>query len=136
MSLALSVRAADFAALDTPLLVLALAAGAIVDDTLNPLDRRVGGILRRTLERREFRGGRDEMLHLSSAAAGVERVLLAGTGKAEDRTASLRRVAALAARQAAKLGVKQLAFFAAGLTETESEAVAVGLTAGAWDFKE
>jgi leucyl aminopeptidase len=136
MSLALSVRAADFAALDTPLLVLALAAGAIVDDTLNPLDRRVGGILRRTLERREFRGGRDEMLHLSSAAAGVERVLLAGTGKAEDRTASLRRVAALAARQAAKLGVKQLAFYAAGLTETESEAVAVGLTAGAWDFKE
>src|SRR2546423_3804430 len=116
MSLALSVRAADFAALDTPLLVLALAAGATVDDTLNPLDRRAGGILRRTLERREFRGGRDELLHLSTTAAGIERLLLVGMGKGEDRVASLRRAAALAARQAGKLGLTRFAFFAANLT--------------------
>ncbi|HEY7236678.1 MAG TPA: leucyl aminopeptidase [Gemmatimonadaceae bacterium] len=136
MSIALSVRAADFGAVDTPLLVLALPSSPGVDDTLNPLDRRLGGILRRTLERREFRGGRDEMLHLSSAAAGVERVLLVGFGKAEDRAASLRRAAALASRQAAKLGVRRLAFFAGALTESETEAIAVGLNAGAWDFKE
>jgi leucyl aminopeptidase len=136
MSLALSVRAADFASLDTPLLVLALPASAAVDETLNPLDRRVGGVLRRTLERREFRGGRDELLHLSSTTAGVERVLLVGMGKAEDRVAALRRAAALAARQAGKLGAKRLAFFAAGLTEQEAEATALGLIAGAWDFKE
>ena len=136
MSLALSVRAADFASLDTPLLAVALAANATVDETLTPLDRRVGGIVRRTLERREFRGGRDELLHLSSTAAGVERVLLVGMGKSEDRVAALRRAAALAARQAGKLGVKRLAFFASGLTELEAEAVAVGLVAGAWDFRE
>ena len=136
MSLALSVRAADFASLDTPLLVLALPANATVDETLNPLDQRAGGVLRRTLERRDFRGGRDELLHLSSAAAGIERVLLVGIGKAEDRVASLRRAAALATRQAGKLGVKRLAFFASGLTEPETEATAVGLIAGAWDFKE
>jgi leucyl aminopeptidase len=136
MSLVLSARAPDFAALETPLLVVALSANATVDDTLNPLDRRIGGILRRTLERREFRGGRDEMLHLSTTAAGVERLLLVGIGKAEDRSASLRRAAALGARQANKLGAKRLAFFAAGLTEQEAEAVALGLTAGAWDFKE
>ena len=136
MSLALSVRAADFASLDTPLLVLALSANASVDETLNPLDRRMAGVLRRTLERREFRGGRDELLHLSSATAGVERVLLVGLGKSEDRVAALRRAAALAARQAGKLGVKRLAFFASGLTEQEAEATALGLIAGAWDFKE
>src|SRR5437868_12503080 len=136
MSLALSVRAADFGALDTPLLVLASSSSAGVDDALNPLDRRLGGILRRTVERREFRGSRDEMLHLSSAAAGVERVLLVGLGKAEDRTTSLRRAAALAARQAAKLGVRRMAFFGGAIDEAAAEAIAVGLTAGAWDFKE
>jgi leucyl aminopeptidase len=136
MTLALSARAADFGALDTPLLVLALPSSASVDDALTPLDRRLGGILRRTLERREFRGGRDEMLHLSSAAPGVERVLLVGIGKSEDRSAALRRAAALAARQAAKLGARRMAFFAGSLTEAETEAVAVGLIAGAWDFKE
>jgi leucyl aminopeptidase len=136
MTIALSVRAADFGALDVPLLVLALSSGASVDEPLNSLDRRVGGILRRTLERREFRGGRDEMLHLSSTVAGVERLLLVGMGKAEDRAASLRRAAALAARQAAKLGARRMAFFAGNLHETESEAVAVGLIAGSWDFKE
>jgi leucyl aminopeptidase len=136
MSLVLSVRAADFASLDTPLLVLALPANATVDETLNPFDRRAGGILRRTLERREFRGGRDEMLHLSSTVGGIERVLLVGIGKSEDRVASLRRAAALGARQAGKLGVKQLSFFVSGLTEQEAEATAVGLIAGAWDFRE
>ena len=71
MSLALSARPADLAALETPLLVVALPANAAVDETLNALDRRMGGILRRTLERREFRGSRDETLHLSTTAAGA-----------------------------------------------------------------
>jgi len=136
MTLALSVRAADLGALDVPLLVVALPPGATVDESLNTLDRRIGGLLRRTLERREFRGGRDEMLHLSSVAAGVERVLLVGVGKTEDRTAALRRAAALSSRQAAKLGVRRLAFFAGSLSESEAEAAALGLIAGAWDFKE
>jgi leucyl aminopeptidase len=136
MSLALSARAVDFGALDTPLLVLAIASGSGVDDVLGALDRRLGGILRRTLERREFRGGRDEMLHLSSAVAGVERVLLVGLGKAEDRPASLRRAAALSSRQASKLGVRRMSFFAGTIDEREAEAIALGLIAGAWDFKE
>ena len=136
MSLTLSARAADFGALDTPLLVLAISSVAGVDDTLNALDKRLGGILRRTLDRREFRGARDEMLHLSSAAAGVERVLLVGLGKAEDRPASLRRAAALSSRQASKLGVRRMSFFAGTINEAEAEAISVGLIAGAWDFKE
>lgn len=136
MTLALSVRAPDFGALDTPLLVLALPSGAAVDETLTALDRRTGGVLRRTLERRDFRGGRDEVLHLSSATAGVERLLLIGMGKVVERPTGLRRAAAIAARQGAKLGVKRLSFFAGTLTEGEAEAIAVGLIAGAWDFRE
>jgi leucyl aminopeptidase len=136
MSLALSARAADFATLDTPLLVLALSAGAPIDDTLHALDRRIGGVLRRTIERRDFRGSRDELLHLSSSVAGVDRVLLVGLGKAEDRALALRRASALAARQAGKLGVPRMAFFAGDVNESEAEAIAVGLTAGSWEFKE
>jgi leucyl aminopeptidase len=136
MTLTLSVRAADFGALNTPLLVLALGSGASLDQPLASLDGRIGGVLRRTIERREFRGGRDEMLHLSSTTTGVERLLLVGLGKAEDRPGALRRAAALAARQGNKLGVRRLAFFAGALREAEAEAVAVGLNAGSWDFKE
>ncbi|HKO15790.1 MAG TPA: leucyl aminopeptidase [Gemmatimonadaceae bacterium] len=136
MTLALAVRAADFSALDTPLLVLALPSGAGMDDTLGVLDRRLGGVLRRTLERREFRGGRDELLHLSSATPGVERVLLVGMGAATDRPTALRRAGALGARQGTKMGTGRLAFHAGGLSEIEAEAVADGLIAGAWDFKE
>jgi leucyl aminopeptidase len=136
MSLTLSARAADFGALDTPLLVLAISSGTGVDDTLTALDGRLGGILRRTLDRREFRGGRDEMLHLSSAAAGLERVLLVGLGKAEDRPTAFRRAAALSSRQASKLGVRRMSFFAGTISEAEAEAISVGLIAGAWDFKE
>src|SRR5690349_9504780 len=136
MTLTVSVRAADFSALDIPLLVLALPSGASVDESLTALDRRVGGILRRTLERREFRGGRDEMLHLSSTTQGVERVLLVGLGKADDRVGALRRAAALASRQAGKLGVRRVGVFAGALAEAEAEAMTVGLIAGSWDFKE
>ena len=136
MTLTLSVRAADFGALNTPLLAVALQAGASIDQALAPLDTRVGGILRRSLDRREFRGGRDELLHLSSTTAGVERLLLVGMGKSEERTGALRRAAALAARQAGKLGSGRLAFFAGTLNVDDAEAVAVGLNAGAWDFRE
>ena len=136
MTIALSTRAADLGVLDTPLLVLALPAAALVDERLATLDERVGGILRRTLERREFRGAKDEVMHLSSATAGVERLLLIGLGKAPDRSASIRRAGAMATRQAGKLGVRQLSFYAGDLTETEAEAAALGLIAGAWDFKE
>jgi leucyl aminopeptidase len=139
MPVSLVVRAADLGTIDTSLLVLALpsiTAGAGLDEALTQLDRRVGGVLRRAIERRDFRGGRDELLHLTSATAGVERLLLVGLGKAPERASALRRAGALAGRQAGKLGVSKLAFHAGALSEAEAEAVAGGLVAGAWDFKE
>ncbi len=134
MTLSLSAGPADLGALDTPLLVVALASGATMDAALAPLDRALGGALARTLERRDFRGGRDETLHLSGAASGPQRVLLVGLGKPTDRAGALRRAGAIAARQAGRMGAASLAIHAGALDATETEALAVGLAAGAWDY--
>ena len=78
----LALRAADLTA-DVPLLAIALPAGASANgETLAKLDRLLGGALGRTLARRDFRGGRDETLHLSGGASGPQRILLVGLGKA------------------------------------------------------
>ena len=57
-------------------------------------------------------------------------------GAAADRTASLRRAAAIAGRQANRLGVGRISFFAGAMNAAEVEAVGLGLIAGSWDFKE
>jgi leucyl aminopeptidase len=134
MTLSLSSGPSDFGALDIPLLVVALPAGATLDAALAPLDRTLGGALGRTLERRDFRGGRDEALHLSGGSSGPARVLLIGLGKPAERAGALRRAGALAARQGGRMGVGELAFWAGPLDATETEALAVGLAAGAWDY--
>jgi len=53
-----------------------------------------------------------------------------------DRAGALRRAGAIAGRQAGRLGVGSLAFFAGPLTAAEAEAASLGLAAGSWDFKE
>src|SRR5690349_9526446 len=136
MTLNISARAADLGALESPLLVLALPSGATLPEGLDAADRATSGALGRLVERRDFRGGRDELLHLSGAASGVQRVLLIGLGSSSDRVSSLRRAAALAGRQANKLGVGRLAFWAGTLSAQETEAITLGLIAGSWDFKE
>jgi leucyl aminopeptidase len=134
MTLSLSGGPAALGALDIPLLVVAQAAGAALDAALAPLDATLGGALTRTLERRDFRGGRDETLHVTGAATGPKRVLLLGIGKPTDRASALRRAGALAARQGGKMGVGELAFYAGPIDAVEAEAIAVGLAAGAWDY--
>jgi leucyl aminopeptidase len=134
MTLTLSAGPTDLGALDTPLLVVALPAGAGADATLAPLDQTLDGALSRTFERRDFRGARDETLHLSGTASGPRRVLLVGLGKVTDRPGALRRAGAIAARQAGRMGVGELAFHAGALNASETEALAVGLAAGAWDY--
>jgi leucyl aminopeptidase len=134
MTLSLSGGPAALGALDIPLLVVAQASGAALDAALAPLDATLGGALTRTLERRDFRGGRDETLHITGAATGPKRVLLLGIGKATDRASALRRAGALAGRQGGKMGVGELAFYAGPIDAVETEAIAVGLAAGAWDY--
>ncbi|HEV8218233.1 MAG TPA: leucyl aminopeptidase [Gemmatimonadaceae bacterium] len=136
MTLSLNAAAPNFGSLDTPLLVVALASPPTVGDALAAADSAVGGAIGRVVARRDFRGARDETLHLAGGERGIQRVLLVGLGGASDRAGALRRAGAIAARQANRLGVGKLAFFAGPLTDAEAEAAALGLAAGSWDFKE
>jgi leucyl aminopeptidase len=136
MTLSLNAAAPNFGTLDTPLRVVALSSPPSPGDALAPVDAALAGAIGRVIARRDFRGARDETLHLAGGDRGIQRVLLVGMGSATDRAGALRRAGAIAARQAARLGVGQLAFFAGPLTETEVEAASLGLAAGAWDFKE
>jgi leucyl aminopeptidase len=134
MPLKLSLTQTAPESLDTPLLVVALGADASLPAALGALDAATGGALGRAISRRDFRGGRDEVGHVSGGATGVQRVLLVGIGKAPDRAVALRRAASVAARQAMKLGTGALAFYAEDLDALAVENVAAGLSAGAWEY--
>jgi len=134
MTPTLSVRRVDLAALDTPLLVLALPPGATVTPVLKPVDAVLGGALSRVLDRRDFRGARDEVLHLAGASSGPARVLLVGLGKFSERGAALRRAASVAARRAHGMGVGTLTWYGGAATIAELEHVAVGLCLGPWEY--
>jgi leucyl aminopeptidase len=136
MPLTLSVRRADPGAVETPLLIVALPPDATVGGDLTALDGALGGALGRTLSRRDFRGGRDESLHLVGGARGPQRVLLIGIGKDTDRHAALRRAATLGGRLARKLGAPSLAWYSGALDERGVEVVMAGLSAGSWEFAE
>ena len=134
MTLSLSVGRADLGALDASLLVVALASGATLDASLAAFDGTLGGTLSRLLDRRDFRGGRDETLHLAGSKSGPVRVLLVGLGKGAERASALRRAGAIAARQAARMGSASLAFYAGALNAAETEAATLGLCVGAWEY--
>jgi leucyl aminopeptidase len=135
MTLSLSA-ARSLGGLETPLLIVALPSGAGLTAELEPADRATGGAIGRALQRRDFRGGRDETLHLAGGETGIQRVLLVGMGRVTDRLVALRRAGAIASRQASRLGTGALAFFAGTLTADEAEAAGLGLVAGSWDFRE
>ncbi len=136
MPLRLSARQADLASLDVAMLAIALPAGATIAGPLVPLDASLGGALDRSLTRRDFRGGRDEVFHLVGAKTGPQRIVLVGTGTPTDATAALRRAAAIAARQARAAGATSLAWYDGSTNGAAIEAVAVGIQMGAWEFNE
>ncbi len=135
MALDLKLGSEDVAVFRTPILAIAMddKPGAA---TLPELDRALGGALERAIEAHDFRGARDEILHFTGTLNGPGRVILIGMGKTTDRPGALRRAAAVAARQARKLGSGELAFHSGTLGEKEIEAVAVGLIAGAWEYED
>src|SRR3954471_14957236 len=98
--------------LETPMLVVVMARDALdLTGELSAVNDATNGALGRAIERRDFRGGRDETLLLGGGATGVQRVLVIGVGPiaaditAADRAVKIRRAATLAGRQANKLGV-------------------------------
>jgi len=134
MTLSVNSSSAEPATFDTPLLVIALARNASLPAPLGALDQSLGGTLSRSVSRRDFRGDRDEVLHLAGTDGGPKRILLVGLGEPGNRADALRRGASIAARQARKLGVASLAWYAADADEAGVEAAAVGLTLGAWRY--
>ncbi|HSU92623.1 MAG TPA: leucyl aminopeptidase [Gemmatimonadaceae bacterium] len=134
MDFRVTARRAQPDTADAPLLVLALASGATLTPVLTALDATLGGALGRALERKDFRGARDETLVLPGAAKGAQHVLLVGLGKPASMVGALRRAASVASRQARKIGAPSLAFFAEDQSEGAIEAVAVGLTMGSWEY--
>ena len=136
MPLDISARSGRAASAKTPLLLCLTSAGEGLPTGLRELDRALGGALRRTFDRREFRAGRDETFHLVGGRTGPRRVLLIGMGSPKDRAPALRRAAALAARQAHRSGVGSAMIWAGALTPGELEQVAVGAHLGAWEYTE
>ncbi|MGH7678741.1 MAG: leucyl aminopeptidase [Gemmatimonadaceae bacterium] len=103
---------------------------------LGSLDKALGSAVRRVTSNRDFRGNKDETLHLLGTEGGVERLLLVGMGKVSDRLASLKRAAAIAARRAHLAGFGRMAIYAGSVSADEAEAITIGAIAGSWDFKE
>jgi leucyl aminopeptidase len=128
-----SRTASDFSG---SLLAIALADGDTVAGDLSQLDTKLGGSIQRALAARDFRAAKDEIFHLTGAESGPRRVVLVGMGKVTDRSGSIRRAAAIAARQGMKLGTGDLGFSAAGMSDADVEGAVVGLIAGSWEYKD
>ncbi|HET7586280.1 MAG TPA: leucyl aminopeptidase [Gemmatimonadaceae bacterium] len=134
MPLRITARRVALSALDTPLLVLALRKSPTLTPPLAELDRALGGALARTLERGDFRGRRDEMLHLAGGAQGPARVLLVGLGDPGDRPDALWRAAALAARHARRSRVSACAWWDDDGSAATAERIAAGISLGSWSY--
>jgi leucyl aminopeptidase len=135
MPLRITASNAQPATIESPLLVVALRKHAVLPESLAALDDALGGAIGRTLSRRDFRGDRDELLHLTGTDVGPRRILLVGLGESSDPAGALRRSAGVAARQARKMGVASLAWLAPDVgDEAGVEAAAVGLALGAWQY--
>jgi leucyl aminopeptidase len=134
MAPSLSIRAGDPSSVKTPLLAIILPAGAALPAPLKTLDQALAGSLSRTLSRRDFRGSRDEMLHLQGQPDGVERILLVGMGKVSSLPLALRRAGALAARTAGKLGAGSMTVWTPRLDKAGAELLGVGVSLGPWEY--
>ena len=136
MALSLALRGTK-EPLDAPLVALALGPETALGAAVAALDKEMGGVISRSISARDFRGAKDEVLHLTGGPKGAHRVLLVGIGAPAHRVMALRRAGALSARRARGLGVPSMALHAPGVTRAaEIEALAAGLMAGAWEYAE
>ncbi|HEX2721427.1 MAG TPA: leucyl aminopeptidase [Gemmatimonadaceae bacterium] len=118
------------------LLAVAISENPCLTAAISDLDTMLGGSIRRAVDARDFRGARDELFALSGSVDGPRRIVLVGMGKTSDRAGSIRRAAALTARQGMKLGGGDVGFLAEDLDKRETEAAVVGLIVGSWEYKD
>lgn len=131
--LSVSINSVNPAEVGTALLVVALGENPTLAG-IAALDTATQGALSRTIELKDFRGTRDETLHLTGVAKGPRRLLLVGMGPVTDRRTSFRRAASVAARNAQRLGVGEMVWYSGQIAPEETEAIASGLIAGAWEY--
>jgi leucyl aminopeptidase len=117
----------------TSLLVVALPENPTLAG-IAALDAATQGALTRMIEMKDFRGARDEMLHLTGFTKGPRRILLVGMGAITDRRASLKRAATLASRNAHRLGVGEMVWYSGEISAEEVEVITIGLIAGSWEY--
>ena len=117
----------------TSLLVIALPENPTLAG-IAALDAATQGALTRMIDMKDFRGARDETLHLTGFTKGPRRILLVGMGTISDRRASLRRAATLAARNAHRLGVGEMVWYSGEISPEEVEVITIGLIAGSWEY--
>ena len=130
-----STRDTSLRSLDVPLLVVTLAKGDPLDDQLRGLDDTLGGALSRVIDRRDFRAGRDEMMHFVGGTKGPQHVLLVGLGGVTQTPVAIRRAAMIAARFARRTGAREIAWYDGDGAPNVENAV-IGLSMGAWEYTE
>jgi leucyl aminopeptidase len=139
MTLITEVVAASPEGHATPLLAVLAGEGRTLPTSLQALDRQAGGALSRLYAAGGFSGKRDETA-LAWPPGAAERVLLVGIGKdGPDPRGSLRRGAAVAAKQARKARVESMSIVVASGATTLGAAdvaqlLAEGIPQGAWRF--
>jgi leucyl aminopeptidase len=131
--LSVIINAVNPAEVGTALLVVALPENPTLAG-IAALDTASQGALTRTIDMKDFRGTRDETLHLTGFAKGPRRLLLVGMGTVTDRRAAFKRAATLAARNASRLGVGEMVWYSGQISPEETEAITIGLMAGAWEY--
>lgn len=134
MPLSFSFAHAAPAAVETPLLAIILPSDPTLTDVLGAVDASLHGALARTLARRDFRGGKDETLLLVGGDGAAQRVLLIGRGSAPLNVSTARRAAAIAARQAGKLGTGAMHLYLPDADAAAVEGLAIGAAAGSWSY--
>jgi leucyl aminopeptidase len=134
MPLTFALRDGDAADIETPLLGVLLQAGTDVPSELRRLDDALGGAITRSLQRGDFKGGRDESLHLDGGGGRAARLLIIGLGAPTEPAAAYRRGAALLGRQAQRTGAGTVAVVAPDAEAALIEPIAIGIAMGAWDY--
>ncbi|WP_310569396.1 leucyl aminopeptidase [Gemmatimonas sp.] len=136
MPFSLQLSHAAPASVDSPLLAIVLSQDLTLDDALRAVDSPLAGAIQRSIARRDFRGGRDETMLFVGGDTGAHRVLLVGRGSAPLTRATARRAAAIAARQAGKLGTGAMHLVLAGgdANADAIEGLALGAAAGSWAY--
>jgi leucyl aminopeptidase len=134
MSLSVQLSHAAPASLETPLLAVVLPADPALDTSLTGVDAAVQGAIARAIARRDFRGGRDETLFLMGGETGLQRVLLVGRGSGPITRTAARRAAAIAARQANKIGTGAMHLWSPDADAAAVEGFVIGASAGTWQY--